>query len=111
MSHRLNTIMNRFDIFSLKMTSFRTQIVMRLMFSVNGGVGKEANKCYSLIAEKLAEKQDEPYPVMSWIRRKISFSMMKSIMCIRGGQSIKYEREKDNVEEFPSSSEARCNIT
>ena len=105
MSHRLNTIMDRFGIFSLKMTSFRTQIVMRFMCSVNGGVGKEANKCYSLIAEK----QDEPYPVMSWIR-KISFSMMKSIMCIRGGQSIKHEREKDNVEEFPSSNETRCNI-
>ena len=39
-----------------------------LVFSVHGGMGKEANKCYSQIAEKLAEKQDEPYSVMmSWI--------------------------------------------
>ena len=54
-----------------------------LVFSVNGGMGKEANKCYSRIAEKLAEKRDEPYLVMmSWIRRKISFSMMKSILCV-----------------------------
>ena len=31
---------------------------------------------------------------MSWIRRKISFSMMKSIiMCIRGSRSIKHEQE------------------
>ena len=62
-----------------------------LVFSVNGGMGKEANKCYSQIDEKLAEKRDEPYSVMmSWIRRKISFSMMKSIiMCIRGSQLIK----------------------
>ena len=50
------------------------------------GWGKEANKCYSRIAEKLAEKRDEPYSlVISWIRRKISFSLMKSIIiCIRG---------------------------
>ena len=57
-----------------------------LAFSINGGMVKETNKCYSRIAEKLVEKQDEPYPVMmSWIRRKITFSMMKSIiMCICG---------------------------
>ena len=30
-----------------------------LAFSVNGGkIGKEASKCYSQIAKKLAEKQD-----------------------------------------------------
>ena len=57
-----------------------------LIFSINGGMGKEANKCYSRIDEKLAEKRDIPYLVMmSWIRRKISFSMMKSIIaCILG---------------------------
>ena len=65
-----------------------------LAFSVNGGMGKEANKSYSRIAEKLAEKRDESYSViMSWIRRKISFLLMKSIiMCIRGSRSIKHER-------------------
>ena len=83
-----------------------------LFFSVNGGVGKEANKCYSRTAEKLAQKRDEPHSVMmSWIRRKISFLMMKSIiMCIRGSRSIRYEQEKHNVEELASYSEARCNI-
>ena len=33
-----------------------------------------------------------------------------SIMCIRGSQSIKHEREKHNVQESVSYSEARCNI-
>ena len=52
-----------------------------LVFSVNGGMGKEANKCYIWIAEKFAEKRNEPCSVMmSWIRRKISFLMMKSII-------------------------------
>ena len=84
-----------------------------LVFSVNGGMGKEANKCYSRIAEKLAEKRDEPYSVMmSWVRRKISFSKMKSIiMCIRGSRSIKHKQEKHNVEELASYNEGRCNTT
>ena len=84
-----------------------------LAFSINGGMVKEANKCYSRIAKKFVVKRDEPYSVMmSWIRRKITFSMMKSIiMCICGSWSIKHEREKHNVEELASYSEARCNIT
>ena len=63
----------------------------QLVFSVNGGMGKEGNKCYFRITENLGKKRYEPYSViMSWIRRKISFSMMKSIiMYIRGNRSIK----------------------
>ena len=32
-SHRINTIMSRFDVFSPQMTSFRIQIVMRFFYS------------------------------------------------------------------------------
>ena len=46
---------------------------------------------------------------MSWIQRKMSFSMMKSVfMCICGSRPIKHEQEKQNVEESASDSEARC---
>ena len=75
---------------------------------------KEANKCYSRIAEKLAEKRDEPYSVMmSWIRRKISFSMIKSIiMCIREVDRLGMsEKTITGVKELASYSETRCNIT
>ena len=85
-----------------------------LVFSVNGGgLENEANKCYSRIAKKLAEKQDKPYSVMtSWIRKKISFSMTKSIIiCIRESHSIKHEWENQNFEELASYSKARYNIT
>ena len=60
-----------------------------LVFSINGGMEKEADKCYSWTAKKLAEKRDEPYSmVISWIRERTSFSMMKSIiMCIRRSRS------------------------
>ena len=48
-----------------------------LGFPINGGVGKDANTCYSRIAEKLAKKQNEPYSMMmSWIRTKIFLSIM-----------------------------------
>ena len=71
-----------------------------LVFSFNGGMEKEANKCYSRIAEKLAEKRDKLYSVMmSWIWRKIVFSMMKSVVvCICGSRSIKHEWEKQRRE-------------
>ena len=62
---------------------------------------------------KLAVKRDEPHSVMmSWIRKKISFSIIKSIItCIHGNRSIRHEREKHNVEKLASYSEARCNTT
>ena len=58
---------------------------VQLVFSVNDRMRKEASKCYSRNAEKLAEKRNEPYSVMMpWIRSKV-FAVMKAIiMCIRG---------------------------
>ena len=53
-----------------------------ILFSIYGGMGKEANKCYSWIAKKLVEKRDKPHLVMSWIWRKASFSMMKLSICV-----------------------------
>ena len=77
-----------YNVCILKVENWRST---QLVFPVNGGMGKQANKCYFRITEKLAKKRYEPYSViMSWIRRKISFSMMKSIiMYIRGNRSIK----------------------
>ena len=52
-----------------------------LTFSINGGMGREALKYYSRIAEMLSEKRDEPYSLtMSWIRRNVPFSLMRSIV-------------------------------
>ena len=62
-----------------------------LVFSINGGTGREASKCYSRIAEMLSEKRDKPYSLkMSWIRRKLSFSLMRRIItCIKGSRKFK----------------------
>ena len=75
-------------------------------------MGNEANKCYSWIAEKLAEKRDEAYSMMmiSLLRIKLIINS-KLIMCTGGTRLIKHDREKHNVEELESYSEARCNIT
>ena len=54
-----------------------------LIFLINVGNGREASKCYSRIAETLAEKSNEDYSVtMSWIHRKILFAIMQSIIMI-----------------------------
>ena len=58
--------------------------------SATGGMARECSKFYSRLSEMIAEKRDQPYSVItSWIRRKISFSLIRSIgMCIRGSRSV-----------------------
>ena len=83
-----------------------------LVFSINGGMGREASKHYSRIAEMLSEKRDEPYSLtMSWIRRKLSFSLMRLIItCIRGSRTFKSNEEKQSTSEVASYSKTRCVI-
>ena len=70
-----------------------------LVFSINGAMGREALKCYSRIAEMLPEKRNEPYSLaMSWILRKLLFSLMRSIItCIRGSKTFKSNEEKQCI--------------
>ena len=60
-----------------------------LFFSTTGGMGREATTFYKRLADKLAQKQQKPYPVViCWLRRKLSFAAVRSsIMCIRGTRS------------------------
>ena len=59
-----------------------------LVFSANGGMGCECKIFYSVLAEMITLKRKEEYCItMSWLRRKISFSLMRSILlCIRGSR-------------------------
>ena len=56
-----------------------------LAFSANVGMGHECKKFYSVLAEMITIKRKQEYCIiMSWLRRKISFSVMRSILlCIR----------------------------
>ena len=62
-----------------------------LVFSANGGMGRECKKFYARLAEMIAGKRKEEYCItMSWLRRKLSFSLMKSILlCVRGSRGRK----------------------
>ena len=51
-------------------------------------MGDECGRFVSELANKLSLKQDEPYAsIMSWIRTKLSFEILRSaIMCMRGSR-------------------------
>ena len=57
-----------------------------LVYTVFGTVGKECDKFYKHLCQKIADKQNERYcDIIHWIRCKISFICLRScIMCLRG---------------------------
>ena len=51
-----------------------------LVFSANGGMGRECKKFYSVLAEMITLKRKQEHCItMSWLQRKISFSLTRSI--------------------------------
>ena len=55
--------------------------LISLAFSVNGGTGRKTIIFYGRIAENLTEKRKESCSVtMAWLRKKYSFSVMRSII-------------------------------
>ena len=70
-----------------------------LVFSANGGMGRECNKFYSVLAEMTTLKRKQEYCItMSWLRRKISFSLMRSILLrIRGSRGKNVSQEEMNI--------------
>ena len=70
-----------------------------LLFSANGGMGCGCKKFYSVLAEMLTMKRKQEYCIrMSWLRRKISFSLTRSILlCIRGSRGKNVTQEEMNV--------------
>ena len=62
-----------------------------LVFNVNGAMGREGICFYQRLACLIAEKRKiETSEVINWLRTKISFSLLRSmILCIRGSKTIK----------------------
>ena len=60
-----------------------------LIFTIAGGMGKEAQKVYSNIAESIAMSRGQSKSVVvAWMRSKISFSLLRSaVRCVRGTRS------------------------
>ena len=72
----------------------------------NGGMGEECKRFITHLANKLASKQHEQYSdVITWIRTKLSFEILKStILCIRGSRTpYKSMREFEVGEDFKLS--------
>ena len=88
---------------SLTLTMVRLPL---LIFSMNGGMGKEAGHFLRALANLLAEKNDEPNAItMNWLRTKISFALTRSIVtCVRGTRTFrnKVTTEDINVVEATS---------
>ena len=70
--------------------SSRTWLIhpTHLAVSSKGDFGRECARFYSKLVEKIAEKWHQPYSML-WIKRKIIFSLLKSVrLCLRGSISI-----------------------
>ena len=58
-----------------------------IVISTWGGMGKEAATFYKRLADMIASKRQNPYPVVM-LRCRLSFASIRSaIMCIRGSRS------------------------
>ena len=73
-----------------------------LVFGTNGGMGNECQRFLKHLADKIAQKDTEPYStVIAWLRTQISFELLRSVhACVRGsrtpfhskiGHSLDYE--------------------
>ena len=52
----------------------------------NGGMGHESQRFLKHLADKIAQKDTEPYnTVIAWLRTQISFELLRSVhACVRG---------------------------
>ena len=59
---------------------------------IEHGISRECKKVYARLAEMISHKMGTSYSVIAaWVRRKITFSLIKSIgMCLRGSCSVFY---------------------
>ena len=72
-------------------TSNRHETFTPLVFSCYGGMAYECNAFYKRLASLLAEKKNQQITVVtSWLRTKLSFSILRlMLLCIRGSRGHK----------------------
>ena len=71
-----------------------------LVFTTTGGMGRECLRYHSRLAELISIKKGEDYAkTMTWIRGKVSFSILRSaLLCLRGSRSNR--RRTNNVKDI-----------
>ena len=78
----------------------RNYTYSQLVVTSNGGMGEECKMFMKHLAEKLAEKDVEGYPiVISWLRTRISFEILKSVNTSIGGSRQPFFR-REVVDDF-----------
>lgn len=67
-----------------------------LVFTTTGGMGRECLRYHSRLAELISIKKGEDYAkTMTWIRGKVSFSILRSaLLCLRGSRSNRRRTNK-----------------
>ena len=82
-----------------------------LVFSCYGGMSYECEQFYKRLGDKISDKRDDKYSnVMNFIRTKLSFILVKSmILCVRGSRCIKQEKQVP-LSEMDISNELRSFI-
>ena len=63
-----------------------------LVFTINASMGNESRAFYSLLVELISIKRKLPNKSMvsSWLRTKVSFALLRSmLLCLRGSRSIR----------------------
>ena len=60
-----------------------------LVFGTNGGMGNECQRFLKHLADKIAQKDTQPYHVViTWLRTQISFELLRSVhACVRGSRT------------------------
>ena len=75
-----------------------------LIFSISGGMGKLAQRSYRNLADMISEARAQPFNiVMSWMRCRISFSLLRSaLIALRGTRVNRYVHKSVSDTDFES---------
>ena len=72
-----------------------------LVFTTTGGMGPECQRLNKRLAELISKKRNEQYSkVMSYIRTRLRFALLRSTIIALRGLRGKSSREEDKIEEL-----------
>ena len=71
-----------------------------LVFTTMGGMGEDCMRYHNRLAELVTAKKGEDFATtVSWIRSKVSFAILRSVLlCLRGSRTAK-KTIRSNVQE------------
>ena len=71
-----------------------------LVFGTNGGMGTESHRFLTHLAEKLSQKDGEPYHfVIAWLRTLLSFEILRSVHASVRGSRTPFRKLGDFIDD------------